>query len=271
MSMGEAGGDRRSVSGASLLLVEDDPINADIASRMLEKMGMRVTVAGNGLAALQSWQQEKFDLVLMDCEMAEMDGFEATREIRRRESRDSRTRIVALTAHSAAEVREKCLEAGMDDVLAKPFKDRQVADLVGRWWARTLSPEAQPPRQAGASIDQAALDQASAFKGSEGRGLLKLVAARFTEVAPAQVRALRQKHEDGDLDAIRRTAHTLKSSSAALGAHRVSHICADIERHAADRNACAPFLPALEQELAQALEELMQLVKDHDEQALVHG
>jgi two-component system, sensor histidine kinase and response regulator len=263
--------DHQNAFGASLLLVEDEPINADIASRILQKMGLRVTLAENGVAALQSWRQEKFDLVLMDCEMAEMDGFEATRQIRKLEARKSHTPIVALTAHSAADVRDQCLTAGMDDVLGKPFKDRQVAALLERWIGAPDPLATGPATAAQGVIDQTAFDQISAFQGPDGIRLLGAVAARFAETAPRQVRALREKHEEGDAEEVRRIAHTLKSSSAAMGATYVSQACADIERHAGDAARRSAYLSALEKALPPALAHLMEIARGRDEQANAHG
>src|ERR1700684_4456747 len=99
------GKDGKAFFDASLLLAEDDPLNADIASRTLRKRGGRVVVASDGLAAARMWEEGDFDLILMDCEMAEMDGFEASRRIRAREKQSNRrhTPLVALTAHAPAE------------------------------------------------------------------------------------------------------------------------------------------------------------------------
>ena len=128
---------------ARVLVAEDNPVNQEVATGMLETMGCRVVSAPNGRAAFRLYAQEKFDAVLMDCEMPIMDGIEATRRIREIEAMAQglpdgspgrqRTPIIALTAHALGEVRETCLAAGMDDFLVKPFDDRQLAATLLRW------------------------------------------------------------------------------------------------------------------------------------------
>lgn len=129
--------DAKAFFDASLLLAEDDPLNADIASRTLRKMGCRVEVVSDGLAAARVWEKGAFDLILMDCEMAHMDGFEASRRIREMEKQSNRahTPIVALSAHAPAEIRERCLASGMDDVMAKPFREAMLKDKLDAWLA----------------------------------------------------------------------------------------------------------------------------------------
>ncbi|MGH6828126.1 MAG: response regulator [Rhizomicrobium sp.] len=264
--------DYKSVFGGSLLLVEDDPINADIACRMLQKMGMHVHMAVGGDHAIACWQREEFGLVLMDCEMPGKDGFETTRQIRELERRKaSHTPVVALTAHAAADVRGKCLSAGMDDLLEKPVRDAQMAALLRRWMPDSALDGASGMDNLAAarmhgSIDCAALDQVAAFRGPGGRSLLQTLAARFAQNSLKQVREMQRTGASGE---IRRIAHTLKSSSAALGALRVSKCCAQIETHAGEPARLAGFLPALENELASAVKSLLELTQDKG--GPVHG
>jgi CheY-like chemotaxis protein len=119
-----------------VLLVEDSPVNQEVASAMLETLGCKVDVANNGREALDLTLDRRYDIILMDCQMPEMNGFDATRVLRERESEEDRTPIVALTALAMREDRERCLASGMDDCLAKPFNQEQLRDMLRRWGSR---------------------------------------------------------------------------------------------------------------------------------------
>jgi CheY-like chemotaxis protein/HPt (histidine-containing phosphotransfer) domain-containing protein len=266
--------DKKALFSASLLLAEDDPLNADIAARTLQKMGCRVRVASDGLSVARLFEEGSFDLILMDCEMPEMDGFGATRQIRQLEAGRRHIPIVALTAHAPAEVREKCLAAGMDDVLAKPFKEAQLIQTLHRWIdgvgntnvVREPSAAIAPVRAAELSVDRVALENVSAFKGRDGALLLKNVVARFADTARTQLLLLREKQAEGEAQEVLRIAHTLKSSSATLGAHCVSKCCAEIEARAG-RGELAPlpgFLATLEKELSAAVKMLGEIVGERE-------
>ncbi len=128
--------------GARVLLAEDNPVNQEVARAMLERAGCRVTIAVNGRAAVERWLAQPFELVLMDCQMPELDGFEATREIRTRETGRVRVPIVALTANAMADDRERCLAAGMDDYLPKPFKRSDLMAVLQCWIDLAPRPQA---------------------------------------------------------------------------------------------------------------------------------
>lgn len=267
--------DKKALFSASLLLAEDDPLNADIAARTLQKMGCRVRVASDGLLVARLFEEDSFDLVLMDCEMAEMDGFGAARRIRQLEAGGRHIPIVALTAHAPAEVREKCLAAGMDDVLAKPFTETQLIQALHRWigraggteMVRELSAAIAPVRASDVPVDRVTLENVSAFRGRDGALLLRNVVARFADTARAQLLLLRKKQAEGEVQEVLRIAHTLKSSSATLGAHCVSQCCAKIEAQAS-RGELGPvpgFLATLEKELSAAVRMLGEIAGEREE------
>lgn len=134
------------IQSQRILVAEDHSINQKVAMRMLERMGHRVDVAANGLEALDALARRSYALVFMDCQMPEMDGFEATRQIRGRESGTSRLPIVAMTAHAYQEDRERCRAAGMDDFLSKPISFEDLETMVIRWLTRPVLPVAYSGR-----------------------------------------------------------------------------------------------------------------------------
>ena len=126
--------ERRSGPDAALVLVvEDSPVNRLVAVRVLERCGFRAHVVNDGREALQALASQRYDAVLMDCQMPDIDGYEATRELRRRENGGRHTPVIAMTAHAMTGDRERCLEAGMDDYVAKPVRAQTLNDVLRRW------------------------------------------------------------------------------------------------------------------------------------------
>jgi CheY-like chemotaxis protein len=124
-------------SSLRILLAEDNAVNQKVALRILDKLGYRADVASNGLEALEALERQTYDVVLMDVQMPEMDGLDATRRICERWPDDSRPRIIAMTANAMIEDREACFAAGMDDYVAKPVRPDELAEALGR--ARTYA------------------------------------------------------------------------------------------------------------------------------------
>jgi CheY-like chemotaxis protein len=121
---------------SKVLLVEDNPINQMVAQKMLEKVGLKAKLANNGVEALQCLQDDVFDLVLMDCQMPEMDGFDATREIRKLKIKALNQKplpVVAMTANVMSGDRERCLEVGMNDYIGKPVQREQLESILHKW------------------------------------------------------------------------------------------------------------------------------------------
>lgn len=264
-----------------VLVVEDNPVNQDVATGILENMGCTVVTAANGQAAVHRCAQEAFDLILMDCEMPVMDGFDATRRIREIErvtgsvrppaATHARIPIVALTAHALAEVRDRCLEAGMDDFLVKPFDEQQIVELLGRW----LTPQGhavtrgQPslPAATGSTttttIDMTAVEKIRAINRDRGADLFARVVTQFAASAPPIVATMQDKLAAGDVDGFWRAAHGLKSSAAAIGARTVAANCAQMETAAREDHILPPAdaIEALDHELATATRDLRALVE----------
>jgi CheY-like chemotaxis protein len=124
---------RESASALRVLVAEDNIVNQTIVKKLLEEAGCRVDVANNGVQAIDRWEEGGYDLILMDCQMPELDGFDATREIRKREGGRERVPIVAITANVLDKDRNHCFAVGMDDFLSKPLRLRQLREVVTRW------------------------------------------------------------------------------------------------------------------------------------------
>ena len=283
-----------SLFDARLLLAEDNPFNQDIAARVLEHMGCRIVTAENGAVAERLLTQEKFDLVLMDCEMPELDGFEVTRRFRTIERRtaesegrvtSARVPVVALTAHAEDDMRQKCLAAGMDDLLVKPFKKAQISQTLRRWIGnlempagpqRAVSSAARsgvtPPDSAApdnSPIDRSVVHDFLDSKGEAGIVLMRRLLSRFIETAPASVAALREKNQAQQPEDLWRLAHSLRSGATALGARHVSHRLAGIEKSAREHGLenLQPMLALLEIDLAATLENFQSLIGEFDVRA----
>jgi CheY-like chemotaxis protein/HPt (histidine-containing phosphotransfer) domain-containing protein len=221
----------------NVLLVEDNLINQQVALGILQIQGYSVTVVNNGKEAVDAYMQGDFDLILMDCHMPEMDGFEATREIRTRERAASRPRmpIIALTANAMAHDREECLNAGMDDHLAKPFSMQTLQEMLQRWMpaaapADAASPAVPAKTVNGADvIDRQVLEQLRKVVTNGKPELLERVVKLYLTESPKLVQKMKQAAGAADTGAIASSAHSLKSSSANVGAMALSRYCADIE------------------------------------------
>jgi two-component system sensor histidine kinase/response regulator len=275
--------DQRLSFNGRILVVEDNLVNREVVTGMLESMDLHVTTAPNGRTALDFFVREKFDVILMDCEMPVMDGLEAARRMRQLEARTDepsheagrkRTPIIALTAHALIDVRERCLRAGMDDFLTKPFSETQMGEALRRWLTpvqRELVVSApvagsDADRPSSRAIDSSVFSEIRAFKGASGEARLKRIMAQFAAEAPALLQTIRMGHSEGKQDAVWRAAHTLKSSSAMLGAMQLSSRCATIEVLARDNGleTVTQHLQPLDADLAAAIEGLQSFMEHGD-------
>ena len=214
------------VASREVLVVEDTEVNQVVAAHMLEKCGFRSRIAENGIVALQALSERAYAVVLMDCQMPELDGYETAREIRVRE-RDGATHIpiIAMTANSMKGERERCLAAGMDDYLTKPLRSRTLMDALERW----VSDDVPVPQSPGAA-PQLLLDEAViAELETLGADVLTSLHAQYFEETAAVVGALREGAAQGDDAGVASGAHALKGTSATVGAALVSQIAAELE------------------------------------------
>lgn len=222
-----------------VLLVEDNLINQKFGLKVLEKMGCRVDVADNGLEAIKALGKVAYDLVLMDVQMPEMDGLEATRRVRSPASsvlkRD--VPIIAMTAGAMKGDREKCFEAGMDDYISKPVQTKELAECITRWLSRE-STSARRDR-AEAAIDEAMIfDRTAVLDRLSGD---EMMLAELTDIflmdVPRQIGILRQAFASGDQSLVRLQAHTLKGAAGNFGAVALQKAALRLERAAAGEEA----------------------------------
>jgi signal transduction histidine kinase/CheY-like chemotaxis protein/HPt (histidine-containing phosphotransfer) domain-containing protein len=220
-----------------ILLAEDNAINQKVALRLLERLGYGADVVGDGRQVLARLDQAAYDVILMDVQMPEIDGLEASRVICARLAASERPRIIAMTAEAMQGDRDKCLAAGMDDYIVKPVTlDRLAAALAKcRPLAAATAPEAAaaPPVKklriaAGTALDRDVLDQLREDLG--GTAALREVIRSFLDQTPSVLSTLRDAVERADVPSIRRAAHMIKGTSSTLGARALSEQCAEIER-----------------------------------------
>ncbi len=221
----------RGAAPLRILLAEDNAINQTVALRLLERLGYRADVAGDGREVLVRLERAPYDVVLMDVQMPEMDGLEASRAICARWAASDRPRIIAMTAEAMQGDREKCLAAGMDDYIVKPVTLDRLAAALAR--CQPVARAAAPPvegRQAaaGSAFDRGVFDQLREDLG--GTAALRDVVETFLERTPPVITALRDAAARADAPGLRRAAHMIKGTSAILGASELAEQCAEIER-----------------------------------------
>jgi two-component system, sensor histidine kinase and response regulator len=209
----------RDVVSSKILLAEDNIVNQRVAVGLLTRRGHKVTVATNGLEALEAFDQDSFDLILMDVQMPEMGGFEATAAIRERErQRGTYTRIVAMTAHAMTGDRDRCIAAGMDGYLTKPFNQSLLFEIVEEG-------------SNGAAARPAALNRGELLDRLGGdTDLLAEVVALFLTDCPMRLEAIKAAVAQQDAEAIRTTAHALKGAAGVISASALFEAAQTLER-----------------------------------------
>ncbi|MFY9742802.1 MAG: PAS domain S-box protein [Candidatus Sulfotelmatobacter sp.] len=237
-----------------ILVAEDNQTNQEVALALLRKLGYDADLVANGKEAIRALQQVDYDAVLMDCAMPEMDGFEATRRIRKHQSEtlNPRIPIIALTADAMIDDRNKCLSAGMSDYLAKPVESWQLSGILEKWLKTSArggdvrSPASPSPPNTGVVFNQ---DELLARLMGD-KGLARKVITAFLNDAPQQLRALKSKLEAGDADGARLQAHTLKGASATVSAEALRALCSAAQEAAAskDLGRALRLLPQMEEQ-----------------------
>jgi Amt family ammonium transporter len=260
---------RAKAAGARILLAEDHEISQEVAATVLRKAGYRCDVAGNGNEAVDAARNHAYDLILMDCQMPEMDGYEASRTIRRLEEDDGLPGrsgqpipIIALTANALKGDRERCLAAGMSNYLIKPLNSERLLGLLDEYLApanaRGDIQSVQSPERAGMPPDgSGAVDGDALRKRLDGDGeLVRQVLSKFHEVATVDVEMLQKSVAAADAEQIAHFAHRFKGAAGYIAADSLRELAADLEAtaRASDLSGAEAMLRAFRGELDQCLE-----------------
>jgi PAS domain S-box-containing protein len=220
-----------------ILLVEDNKMNQLVGTKLLSKLGFHFEIAHHGGEAVSAISSGTFDAILMDCQMPELDGYEATAEIRRIEGSVRHTPIIAMTAAAIEGDRDKCLAAGMDDYLTKPVRLEALASILDRW---VTKPAIGPPGSDTPSLpnddewvdplDQSQIELLRSLDEGDGAVLSQIIEQFLTQTEEGRA-ALIHGLERGDAPALQRAAHTIRGASANVGAVALAAVCAEIETH----------------------------------------
>ncbi len=234
---------QRSLQG-HVLLGEDNAVNLAVAIGMLEAMDVKVTVANNGKEIAGKFAAGSFDAILMDCQMPVMDGFQSTNAIRHLEAESGKEAvpIIAVTANALSGDREKCIDAGMNDYLSKPYTMEQLHNVLSKYLpggtSKGASDKVPAPKSADATtssvkstmaIDPGALDELSKIQRRGSDDLVERVVLAYLESAATQIAKLQSAVHSSDAEGVRKSAHALKSSSANVGALNLAELCKQME------------------------------------------
>ena len=234
------------VENASILVVEDNLINQEVAKELLEQMGLHVSIAQNGVEAIKYIEMQSFDLIIMDVQMPEMDGYEATRSIRKlKDTAKNQVPIIAMTAHAMKGDEQKSLEAGMDDYISKPFEAQHFMDKVTFWLKKSLPlRQREPIIQSNQSSDTKHQTLPSTSPGIEileglnrlagNEDLYKRIIQYFLSDSKERIQAVKSAQQKQDLEQFKAQIHSIKGAASNIGALKTMALCKEIEKQIAD-------------------------------------
>ena len=273
----------------NVLIVEDNETNQEVARGMLERMGCDVHLANNGKEAIDLINKHPVDIIFMDCQMPIMDGYQATAEIRQLEhvkANSKRTPIIALTANALEGDKEKCLAAGMDDYISKPFNQNEIATMLGEWSVEKASAtestyecdsvpdsvflhdsikdqESVEKSASNSAIDRSILNGLRDLQIEGKPNLLDKIVNTYIRSSTSLVGSLPDILKTNDLKQLQITAHSLKSSSANVGALKLSELCEEIEINCKnnEHNNIADLIYKVEKAFNLAKDELLEEIR----------
>ncbi|MDO8282237.1 MAG: response regulator [Thermodesulfovibrionia bacterium] len=222
----------------NILLAEDNPVNQKVAQKILTKAGYQVDIVENGRLALEALDKKKYDIVLMDIQMPEMDGIKATNEIRLRENNGMHTTIIAMTAHALKGDFERCIEAGMDDYLSKPIEPQEMLEKISKWVrSKIVIPKPIATKttdditESGAKPESdTPVDIKSAMaRFDDDKDFYKELLNEFLSYVPDKIKAIEDAVASGDTDTVQKNAHSIKGAAGNLSATRVQSLALAIE------------------------------------------
>jgi signal transduction histidine kinase/CheY-like chemotaxis protein/HPt (histidine-containing phosphotransfer) domain-containing protein len=258
---------------ARILVAEDNPTNQLVATGMLEKLGCTVELVDDGLKAVAAVKNYSYDLVFMDCQMPLMDGYQATEEIRKYEQQSGikPISIIALTAHAMQGDREKCLRVGMNDHLSKPFEERRLQTILQQWLPDAAQKKPEQSESINTDnlgqehkpfhIDLEVINEIRQLQKPEGPNILHKIISSFLVNSPRLLERLKQAVAVGNHEDIWQITHSLKSSSASLGAIQMAKICEKLEKIGREQRLEKSdyLLQKLEGEFTLVIRELQQI------------
>jgi hypothetical protein len=253
---------RLDLHGAHALVVEDNPVNQQVALGQLAALGISADTAADGASALRAMGDRVYDVVLMDCQLPGLDGYETTRRLRRLETNGHRTPVVAVTAHALKGERERCLAAGMDDYLAKPLRLGALGGVLGRLLTRADGrAEGRTPDRP--VLDPSQIEMLRLLERRAGQPLLGALAQSFPRQAGQYLDQMRAASREGDAKSLYFAAHSLKGGAANIGALELARLCLEIEEPAqqSETCGCAEILDRVEQESQKVVRELQRLAE----------
>ena len=238
-------GEKTQLPGTRVLVAEDNTINQKVAERMLQSHGCEVTVVGDGQKAVDELGRTPFDLVMMDCRMPVMDGYEATRTIRESDGDMAGVYIVAMTANALQSNRERCLAVGMDDYIAKPVTPHGMQNVLERWIERSERTSGDRPSRSGRlsdprdPVDPEIIDDLKALATDENPGFMEELVGVFLESSSDQRTAIHQAFERKEAEGVADSAHSLASNAGNFGAYPLCDLCKKLERLACEGKLAA--------------------------------